>query len=328
MSPLHLLWDGESAVLFFFVLSGFVLALPYVSNKEKPIDLLSFYNKRILRIFPAFIATILLCIFLKAYVYHAGNMQHYSDWLRDIWKWDFKDGDDRKQTIKTLFLIVFDYNTNLIDPPIWSLLVEMRMSFLIPFLVISVKKNSFLFNALFIVAFIYMGADFYIGTFYYGIVLARYHEVLGSYLRKAPKYIIVLLFATAISLYSNRYVFNIGNTPGNTNRLHLYLSTAGACMFIILAMHQRGFSAFLKNKACLFLGRISYSFYLIHLPILITVASLLPYKGDYSLIPLLLISLAMAWLASFVLYKTVELPFQRLANLMIKRYPFFTKIRF
>ncbi|MGH7001396.1 MAG: acyltransferase family protein, partial [Stellaceae bacterium] len=28
-SPLHLLWDGHQAVLVFFVLSGFVLSLPY-----------------------------------------------------------------------------------------------------------------------------------------------------------------------------------------------------------------------------------------------------------------------------------------------------------
>ncbi len=328
MSPLHLLWDGESAVLFFFVLSGFVLALPYFSNKEKPLDLLAFYNKRILRIFPAFCVAILLCIALKACVYHPDNMQRYSDWLRNIWPWNFKDADYIKQTIKTFFLIVFDYNTNLLDPPIWSLLVEMRMSFLIPFMVISVKKNSFLFNALFIVAFTYMGADFYIGVFYFGIILARYHEALGSYIRQAPRYMILLLFAAAVCLYSNHYTFNIGNAPGETSRLHLYLSVAGSGLFIILAMHQQGVSDFLKNKVCLFLGKISYSFYLIHLPILITVASLFPYKDNYSLIPLMLTSLTLAWLASFVLYKTVELPFQRLANFMIEKYPFFTKIRF
>jgi len=328
MSPLHLFWDGESAVLFFFVLSGFVLALPYVSNDEKPLDLLAFYNTRIFRIFPAFIVTILLCIVLKAYVYQSGNLQHYSEWLRKIWSWDFKDIYNKKEAIKTFFLIVFDYNTNLIDPPIWSLLVEMRMSFLIPFMVISVRKNSFLFNALFIVAFTYMGADFYIGVFYLGIILAKYHDILGRYIRNAPGYVIALLFAAAIGLYSNHYALNIGNTPGETSRLHLYLSVIGSGMFIILAVHQQGFSAFLKNKACLFLGRISYSFYLIHLPILITVASVFPYKDNYSLIPLLLISLTMAWLASFLLYTSVELPFQRLANLMVKKYSFFTKIRY
>ena len=139
---------------------------------------------------------------------------------------------------------------------------------------------------------------------------------------------IALLFAAAICLYSNRYVFDIDNAPGNTNRLHLYLSTAGSCLFIILAMHQRGFSYFLNNKVCLFLGKISYSFYLIHLPVLITMAALLPYKDNYSLIPLLFTSLTISWLISFVLYKMVELPFQKLANFLIKKYPFFSIIRF
>ena len=136
MSPLHLFWDGESAVLFFFVLSGFVLSLPYL-NKEKPLELLSFYLKRIFRIYPAFLTAILLCIALKHFLYKPDNMQHYSEWLRNIWNWVLTD--NKTQVWNTLSLIICDYNTNLIDPVIWSLLIEMRISFLIPFFIISIN---------------------------------------------------------------------------------------------------------------------------------------------------------------------------------------------
>jgi len=47
-SPLGVFINGHSAVMFFFVLSGFVLSLPFISN-EKPLNLAEFYIKRIFR---------------------------------------------------------------------------------------------------------------------------------------------------------------------------------------------------------------------------------------------------------------------------------------
>src|SRR5260370_34854899 len=50
-TPLHGLWDGHRAVLFFFALSGFVLAVPFFCGKVSPI---AFVLKRALRIYPAY----------------------------------------------------------------------------------------------------------------------------------------------------------------------------------------------------------------------------------------------------------------------------------
>src|SRR4051812_11697833 len=65
-SPLGVFINGHSAVMFFFVLSGFVLSLPFI-NKEKPLNLAEFYIKRIFRIYPAYILAILFSIFLKTF---------------------------------------------------------------------------------------------------------------------------------------------------------------------------------------------------------------------------------------------------------------------
>ena len=48
--PLQIFWAGHEAVVFFFVLSGFVLSLPYFSQK-RPLPYHLYLSKRILRAF-------------------------------------------------------------------------------------------------------------------------------------------------------------------------------------------------------------------------------------------------------------------------------------
>lgn len=49
--------DGAAAVIFFFVLSGFVLSLPYFEGRR--LDLADFYIRRVFRIHPAAIASLI-----------------------------------------------------------------------------------------------------------------------------------------------------------------------------------------------------------------------------------------------------------------------------
>jgi peptidoglycan/LPS O-acetylase OafA/YrhL len=182
MSPLHIFFDGTSAVLFFFVLSGFVLALPYIHNENRPVNLMSFYFKRLFRIYPAFAIAILAALTMKHFLYHPGNMGSYTTWLSDIWNWDMRS--NRTQVLNTFSVIIYDYNTNLIDPVIWSLLVEVKVSLLLPFLIIIIRRNNFVFNGLLLVILLYLGLDFYIGTFYIGVVLAKYAPKAGEYIKK------------------------------------------------------------------------------------------------------------------------------------------------
>ena len=63
-SPLHIVWHGEGAVNLFFLLSGFVLTLPYIKYRDK-LNLVPFYIKRVFRIYPAFILAILFSIFFS-----------------------------------------------------------------------------------------------------------------------------------------------------------------------------------------------------------------------------------------------------------------------
>ncbi len=319
-TPLHLLWDGASAVSFFFILSGFVLALPYVNN-ERPIALLSYYVKRVFRIYPAFIVAIAISMLLKTWVYNGNGLTHFSPWLMRIWQWDNRE--NIAQIIKT-FTLIGNFTPGLIDAVIWSLAIEMNISLLIPFLVSIIRKHELIFSLLFMAVLLYVGINFYVCFFYAGVLLAKYRQPIGVFISSASAAVRFSLFVAAIVLYSSSFTFHL-----NPDRhFHDYLSAAGSCLFIVLALYNPGFSSFLKNKVCQFLGKISYSFYLLHLPVFITVASVFPFSGSSTIFAVMGVSLIATCFLSYITYRLVELPFQKAGSAIAKRIKSLNSIQF
>src|SRR5262245_2798501 len=62
-SPLHIFWAGHEAVIFFFVISGFVLALPYFNRK---MTYTSFLRKRVCRIYLPYIVAVCVAILMDS----------------------------------------------------------------------------------------------------------------------------------------------------------------------------------------------------------------------------------------------------------------------
>src|ERR1700722_527969 len=61
-TPFHLFWDGAEAVTFFFVLSGFVLALPYFNGRAPFYP--SYLVRRFFRIYVPYIIVVTLSAFM------------------------------------------------------------------------------------------------------------------------------------------------------------------------------------------------------------------------------------------------------------------------
>lgn len=57
-TPLHLLWEGTEAVYVFFVLSGVVLALPFLRDRHQRWS--GYYPRRLLRLYLPVIAAVIL----------------------------------------------------------------------------------------------------------------------------------------------------------------------------------------------------------------------------------------------------------------------------
>ena len=110
--------------MLFFVLSGFVLSLPAVNGR--PQTYLTFMTRRIFRIYVPYLAALAVSV-ACAFWLHGGAVGSGS--LSNSWS-ERVDWHLVGQHI--LFLGV--YNTNQFDPPIWSLVYEMRISLFFPLL--------------------------------------------------------------------------------------------------------------------------------------------------------------------------------------------------
>jgi len=323
-TPLGVLFNGNAAVMFFFLLSGFVLSLPFV-NDERPLKLTPFYLKRIFRLYPAFIFAIGLSLVLKQFVFDKSAIAAFPDWIRNDWNWDFNK-DSIKQVIKTLWLIGPPFKTTLIDAPIWSLVIEMKMSIILPFFIVIVSRGNLAFNMLFLLGMVhlsYQHDSWAIGIFYLGVLMAKYKDPILLYLRQCSMWKLWAAIVLAIFLYNNYFEF-----LSQYQHLNLfykviwinYLVAIGSSLLVMLVLAGRRVSRFLQHSLFIFLGDISYSFYLVHLPLLLTVSSLFAARFSFSMLYIFLSTLILSVIISYLMFIFIEKPFQRIAVKLIRRY--------
>ena len=264
-TPLGIMINGRASVMFFFVLSGFVLSLPYMNGNDHSIKLVPFYIKRIFRIFPAFIASILIALLLKTYFYDAKNTVALSQWTQQFWHWEWNKST-LKEIIKTFTLIYPGIKANYFDPVIWSLVVEFQMSVILPFFIIVASRTKALYNILLlpiIIWMVYYGQAYYLGMFYLGILLAKYKDELTGYFEGLNKLAITAFILLGLFLYNVQFEFNTsGNDFYYSLKFYLkdYINSFGAGLFIIIALKNGVFKRILHFKPFLFLGDISTVF--------------------------------------------------------------------
>jgi peptidoglycan/LPS O-acetylase OafA/YrhL len=328
-SPLGILFNGTAAVMLFFVLSGFVLSLPYV-NSNKPLMLTSFYIKRIFRIYPAFIFAIAFSLLLKYYCFDKAGMVHFSTWIKGFWMWDWKI-DKLPEILRTFLLLSPNLDTHLINPPIWSLIVEMKMSLVLPFFIIITSRSSIMLNIglLLVMGWLtYQYDNWAFSTFHSGVLLAKYKDQLILTVAKWPLWVIGIISALALVLYNNNYEFMdlLNIKAANKYIISNYIITISSCIVIVLILSRKGASWFLNRPVLVFTGNISYSLYLIHMPLLIAIGSLFSFKFAWSGAYILFSTFAVTVPLSYLMFIGIEKPFQRLGNKIISKYPFLNSL--
>ena len=302
-SIFHIFWDGASAVVLFFVLSGFVLSRGFIATSTIP-NYPSFLVRRVFRLYPAYWFALAIAIGLQM-IYQPQGMAELSQWAQSLWI-------EPNTLVITLqhATMVLKTNTHAIDPVVWSLIVEMRMSLLVPLIIFAVVRwDNPLAHTLVAVASIItcmMVQPFslaFLPLFVFGVLLGKYYQRLADFIAALGPVKLWLLILFFTCLYENRWVLNFHEVEQVKNILTGLAST----FLIVLVIGKKPFAAFLNAPVFQFLGRISYSFYLLHLPILLIATSYL-----YPLTNSLLISSFAALLATFglseLVYRYLEHP--------------------
>ncbi len=274
---------GHEAVLFFFVLSGFVIHLNYseklntLSNKVKNAGLFLF--KRFNRIYPALIISILItviCDYIGNYQYEAlySNQSLYSN-INNNLTFDY--------SIKTLLTTILNLS-NLGFPvfgsngPLWSLAYEWWFYVLYPILFFQWKNKNWMFYLLILMLsvcgyFNFLGVVFFDKIFQgllcwiFGCIMADVYKSKGQ---------LNMLYFSGIAFLCF-IILTIVELPFNNDvkMSALFASLIGFCIYYAKTISKFNF---LKK-----LGDMSYTLYIIHLPVLLMYSAFLMRQNEGSL---------------------------------------------
>lgn len=303
-SPLHIFYDGAASVDLFFLLSGLVLAMPYVNNK-KDLDVVPFWIARLFRIYPVFIVTILCCFFYKTFFHNPAKISDYSGWLRSFWMWDSKANFG--EVVKTLMLVGPRFDTRLLNPVIWSLIIEFQVSVILPVFIFFAMRNQVAVTILLAVIAITFTHYHFLAVFILGVLMAKYKDRILQFINLNNGFALYGGLSLGILLYTSRYTFGFFHL-NIAGYLIDYLTALGAAIFIVLAIGNGAMIRLLNSKYIQHMGRLSYSFYLIHFLILMVICSLVS-RANVFAGPLVFIgTLAITYFLSFYAYKYIEEP--------------------
>lgn len=311
---LNYLVNGSGAVTFFFVLSGFVLALSWGDRPLTLKNYLVFANRRGFRIFPmlAFAATL-----GTLYYNHVEGGRVYSfasEWFAELC--------GRHIDLARYLAALAGYSARP-SPQLWSIFVEIVASALIPLMIAvgsSRARRSFIVLALVLLSL--SGAPWcqynwpvFLINFYVGISIlwwgpglaARARQLDGAHLR-------LILLALLLAFASNRQL--LGAAEHADPIANLIEMAATAPIIAILFYHREPF-ALLRSRAATVLGNVSYSVYLTHFVVMIALVQLgasllsettLQHHPDLFFVLLTATTAIFTVAVSLLTYRWIELP--------------------
>lgn len=317
-TPLRLLTAGPEAVLLFFVLSGFVLSLPVLrrGSKQGPFDWLSFFPQRIVRLMLPVAAAVVFAAAIVAAHPQVGRSGSNA-WL------------DRMATADVSFPF-FLQNLDLLagstqlDNPLWSLRWELLFSVLLPAfigLAVVARRRPLAAGGLALVLLFLGSSTFvpsltYLPVFFLGVLLALHRDAVGSLATRLSRTRFSnALWAACLLLSVGLFILNrivgplIDRTAWSDGLLGTAATALGAVGLMVVAMHWRPLDSFCSTRIVQWTGRVSFSLYLVHVPILIGLSY---WTGSWRTGAMLGVPLSLGVAELF--HRFVERPSHRLAR--------------
>ena len=300
------LFDSKAAVMLFFVLSGYVLALSLGSKPPSLTAYVIFGVRRLFRLYPVYWAALLL-----AFVVLWSVQQHGAGQVTGLPAW-FLDGKglQLKQWFLQSTLVAPGMKSDFSLPTVWTLMTEAKVSMVFPLLAwVILRSGGWLACA--VVTALVLGSDWldkhvigtaaFLGMFALGTLLCRVPPAFWRQLNQAIWWGLLLLGLALYASISWRYVMP-------SIWLGYYLCGLGSLIFIAGTIHwplMRGALTKLQN---LLRVDLSYSIYILHYPVLVALKKLA--GPSIAASPVLAFSIAVAVTVGLglLLHFTIEKP--------------------
>ncbi|HEY4251074.1 MAG TPA: acyltransferase [Roseomonas sp.] len=313
-TPLRPIGIGRPAVIFFFVLSGYVLTRALrAQDAAHPGRVLSgagwlgYAGQRAVRLGLPVLASLLLSALLQG-LFWRGPMPEATPYLtgeagwREVWTWP--------ALLQQATLLSHGEGFQL-NPVLWTLVHEWRINLLLPFALLFLRRRALLLAVALIGAGLAQLAGMPEGGIGLGDTLP---ETIIASLGFLPP------FAAGAALALGPLPRLEGAQPLAAGiaiaimamSAHDYGVIIAAVLLILLAQRQGRFAEGLRHPGLVWLGRVSFSLYLVHLPLMLAMTHLL--RDSPSPLPGTAIAVALAFPAAALMHRWVEQPAHRLAR--------------
>lgn len=307
-SPVSLLSNGGGGVHIFFVLSGYCLSRP-ASRALSLLPLVQFYVRRALRIHPPYVAGLLISWFLSGSLYdRSAPVEALSQSWIDLRRVHISPGALRQA-------LLFPGEAFVQLPVGWTLKVEALFSILLPalmllatrahwLLLVSVSVPALLIEDRTTYDFLRFSLDFS-----FGIAIYCERDRLATMFESMHIAFRAALLAAGIALLTSPPFFMLDlDQPLRS----LVFYCGGAALIVMCAVHMPGVRGALSRGLVSYLGRISYSVYLIHAPIIILLTPYVDHQLNFAEGTLFVaICLVTTYMIAPVIYTFVEEPAMR-----------------
>jgi peptidoglycan/LPS O-acetylase OafA/YrhL len=314
--PLQCIMAGHQAVVFFFVLSGFVLVLPFL---RQPVPYLPWIIKRFCRIYLPYYGAIAVAIFLVTRC-DARPMAPLTPWFDHTFR-----GPVTSTAIFNHLLLIGSFRNSQFNPIVWSLVVEMRISLVFPLLALLAirlrwwKSLLAAYGIASVAVGIYVVLNYwlqwrndyyltflYVPEFVVGCLLARYRQQIVTWCRNLPRSAKAAALVAATLLYTYPSWFFANQAILHLDPVNDFVTTLGIVIFIVSALTSWSASSILISRPLVALGKASYSLYLVHAVCLLAAMHLL--FGSMPVGWILAIAAGLTLAATYLSYILLETP--------------------
>lgn len=260
LSPLV---NADGAVHLFFVLSGFVLA-GSLSRNRTATDLAAYGVKRVFRIHPPYVAAVLFA------------------WLLSF---AYQDSSNATGFLRNLALIHLDLGELLSAmrfpgkamgqlPVGWSLEVEMIFSFLLPLMLLVSRRLHPLLLLAASVGLLWIDRPLGLALpFALGIIAFENRERLARVVGALPPSAAGVATIVGLLVWTSPSVFGLGEVAAWYRQPTVAAAYGlGSVTLLALSAYRPGLGRWLSVAPVAWLGRVSYSLYLVHFSILLLLA--------------------------------------------------------
>lgn len=307
------------SVMLFFVLSGYCLSAS-ATRGDRATDRLQFYVRRIFRIHPPFVFALLVA-WQVSLIPRTGpccdgltdqvlNFTHVAFSFRELTDYLYFPGAAGK-----------------LMPIGWTLEVEMIFSLLLPIMVLMVRKGFWWLLLLIATAALlerrlYHQSQLYVFHFFAGIIA---YEMSGAFAGIAKHgarsfgFVLLVIFAyfTAVGMGLMPDAANIVVLLGGANvtRPVLFSLAMSSMALTLAAVHTPDVRALFEWRPIVFLGRVSYSVYLLHYTVLLACLRYVTRQlTTTEAVGLVALVVGVTVLGATLMYRYVEVPSIRAGN--------------